>query len=113
MTPRPIKFSFIEVNPRIQVEHTVTEMVTGIDLIKSQILITQGAELSDPEINLARPGVGPDPGVCLSVPDHDRRPGEQVHARLRQDHPLPISRRPRLAARWRPGDHRRDHHAVL
>jgi pyruvate carboxylase len=47
------KFFFIEVNPRIQVEHTVTEVVTGIDLIKSQILIAQGAPLSDPEINLA------------------------------------------------------------
>jgi len=46
------KFYFIEVNPRIQVEHTVTEMVTGVDLIKSQILITQGVELADPEINL-------------------------------------------------------------
>jgi pyruvate carboxylase len=32
---------FIEVNPRIQVEHTVTEEVTGIDLVKSQILISQ------------------------------------------------------------------------
>ena len=46
------RFYFIEVNPRIQVEHTVTEIITGVDLIKSQILITQGAELSDPEINL-------------------------------------------------------------
>jgi len=46
------RFYFIEVNPRIQVEHTVTEMVTGVDLIKSQILITQGVDLSDPEINL-------------------------------------------------------------
>ncbi len=46
------KFYFIEVNPRIQVEHTVTEVVTGIDLIKSQILVAQGAPLSDPEINL-------------------------------------------------------------
>src|SRR3954453_17047950 len=46
------KFSFIEVNPRIQVEHTVTEIVTGIDLIKSQILIAQGVPLSDPEIDL-------------------------------------------------------------
>ena len=36
------QFYFIEVNPRIQVEHTVTEIVTGIDLIKSQILIAQG-----------------------------------------------------------------------
>ena len=46
------KFFFIEVNPRIQVEHTVTEVITGVDLIKSQILITQGADLADPEINL-------------------------------------------------------------
>ena len=45
-------FFFIEVNPRIQVEHTVTEIVTGIDLIKSQILIAQGAPLADPEIDL-------------------------------------------------------------
>ncbi len=46
------QFYFIEVNPRIQVEHTVTEIVTGIDLIKSQILIAQGVDLADPEINL-------------------------------------------------------------
>jgi pyruvate carboxylase len=43
---------FIEVNPRIQVEHTVTEMITGIDLIKTQIYIADGYKLSDPEIGL-------------------------------------------------------------
>ncbi|CAL1518340.1 pyruvate carboxylase [Chitinophaga sp. MM2321] len=43
---------FIEVNPRIQVEHTVTEEVTGIDIVRSQILIAQGHHLSDPEIFL-------------------------------------------------------------
>ncbi|MEL7425944.1 MAG: biotin carboxylase N-terminal domain-containing protein, partial [Bacteroidota bacterium] len=37
---------FIEVNPRIQVEHTITEEVTGIDLVRSQILITMGYPLS-------------------------------------------------------------------
>ena len=43
---------FIEVNPRIQVEHTVTEMITGIDLIKTQLFIASGKRLSDPEIGL-------------------------------------------------------------
>jgi pyruvate carboxylase len=43
---------FIEVNPRIQVEHTVTEMITGIDLIKTQIYIADGYKLSSPEIGL-------------------------------------------------------------
>ena len=45
-------FFFIEVNPRIQVEHTVTEMVTNVDLVKSQILIAAGKPLADPEIDL-------------------------------------------------------------
>ena len=39
------KFYFIEVNPRIQVEHTVTEQVTGIDIVKAQIRITEGASI--------------------------------------------------------------------
>ncbi|MBL4602004.1 MAG: pyruvate carboxylase, partial [Emcibacteraceae bacterium] len=39
------KYYFIEVNPRIQVEHTVTEQVTGIDLVKAQILIADGEEI--------------------------------------------------------------------
>ncbi|HZZ72237.1 MAG TPA: pyruvate carboxylase [Pirellulales bacterium] len=46
------QYYFIEVNPRIQVEHTVTEEVTGTDIVKSQILIAQGVPLSDPEIGL-------------------------------------------------------------
>ena len=40
-------FYFIEVNPRVQVEHTVTEQVTGIDIVKAQILIAQGARIGD------------------------------------------------------------------
>jgi pyruvate carboxylase len=43
---------FIEVNPRIQVEHTVTEQVTGIDIVRSQILIADGELLSSPVIDI-------------------------------------------------------------
>ncbi|SDM93113.1 pyruvate carboxylase [Kriegella aquimaris] len=43
---------FIEVNPRIQVEHTVTEMITNIDLVKAQIFIAGGYKLSDQQIKI-------------------------------------------------------------
>ncbi|MGI5891918.1 MAG: pyruvate carboxylase [Bacillota bacterium] len=43
---------FIEVNPRIQVEHTVSEIVTGIDIVQSQILVAQGYALDSPQINI-------------------------------------------------------------
>ncbi|MEN8738009.1 MAG: pyruvate carboxylase [Akkermansiaceae bacterium] len=43
---------FIEMNPRIQVEHTVTECVTGIDLVRSQILVAQGEKLHEPAIGI-------------------------------------------------------------
>ena len=46
------KFYFIEVNPRIQVEHTVTEEITNIDIVKCQILVAQGMALADDEIGL-------------------------------------------------------------
>jgi pyruvate carboxylase len=43
------EFYFIEVNPRIQVEHTVTEVVTGIDIVKAQIRLLEGAVIGTPE----------------------------------------------------------------
>lgn len=46
------KHYFIEMNPRIQVEHTVTEMITGRNLVQNQILVACGHKLSDPEINI-------------------------------------------------------------
>lgn len=45
---------FIEVNPRIQVEHTVTEMVTGIDLIKTQLYIADQYRLDDPILGIGQ-----------------------------------------------------------
>ncbi|NOU56305.1 pyruvate carboxylase [Brevibacillus borstelensis] len=47
------QFYFIEVNPRIQVEHTITELITGIDIVQAQIRIAEGHSLSDPEIGIA------------------------------------------------------------
>lgn len=44
------EFYFIEVNPRVQVEHTVTEMVTGVDIVRSQILLAQGMGFENPEL---------------------------------------------------------------
>src|SRR5947208_2393448 len=45
-------FYFIEVNPRIQVEHTVTEEITGYDVVGTQILLASGRPLADPIIGL-------------------------------------------------------------
>lgn len=46
------EFYFIEVNPRVQVEHTITEMITGIDIVQSQILISDGYSLDSKEIGI-------------------------------------------------------------
>ncbi|MFB5166516.1 pyruvate carboxylase [Parageobacillus toebii] len=47
-------FYFIEVNPRIQVEHTITEMITGIDIVQSQILIADGYSLHSKEVGIPK-----------------------------------------------------------
>ena len=46
------EFYFIEVNPRVQVEHTITEMITDIDIVQSQILIAEGHNLHGSEIGI-------------------------------------------------------------
>ena len=46
------KFYFIEVNPRVQVEHTVTEMITGIDIVQTQIKVAEGYPLDSEEIGI-------------------------------------------------------------
>ncbi|SDG93604.1 pyruvate carboxylase [Alteribacillus persepolensis] len=46
------EFYFIEVNPRVQVEHTITEMVTGVDIVQTQLFIAAGKSLHGPEIGI-------------------------------------------------------------
>jgi pyruvate carboxylase len=59
------KWHFIEVNPRIQVEHTVTEMVTGIDLVRSQILVAEGYKLHEEPLALPEQAKVPLNGAAL------------------------------------------------
>jgi pyruvate carboxylase len=56
---------FIEMNPRIQVEHTVTEQITGVDLVQSQILIAQGHSLTSRELGLPAPDQVPRNGYAI------------------------------------------------
>ena len=58
---------FIEMNPRIQVEHTVTEIITGIDIVRSQILIAKGHQLHGKEINIPQQDAIPRNGVAIQA----------------------------------------------
>jgi pyruvate carboxylase len=65
VNPELDRIYFIEVNPRIQVEHTVTEMITGVDLIKTQLFIASGYPLESPEIGLGPDVMVPRMGVAV------------------------------------------------
>ncbi|MEC3882696.1 pyruvate carboxylase [Halobacillus sp. HZG1] len=47
-------FYFIEVNPRVQVEHTITEMITGVDIVQTQILVAEGYALHGDRISIPK-----------------------------------------------------------
>ena len=64
------RYYFIEINPRIQVEHTITEEITGIDLIAAQIQIAAGATLAAARTHTRSHF---HQRFCYSVPYHDRR----------------------------------------
>ncbi len=69
-------FYFIEVNPRIQVEHTVTEEVTGIDIVKAQIRIAEGGRIGQVE----ETGVPPQHAITLN--------GHALQCRITTEDPL-------------------------
>ena len=107
------EFFFIEVNPRIQVEHTVTEMVTGIDLVRCQILIAQGHPLHGPEIDLPPQDAMPLHGYALQCRVTTEDPANNFVPDYGRISHLPLARRLRHPARRRHGLRRRGHHAVL
>jgi len=97
---------FIEMNPRIQVEHTVTEMITGRNLVQNQILIACGHRLSDPEINIpsTRRSTSPPspPSTCAATPSSAVSPPRTRPTTLpRTSAPSPPTvRRPAAASAW-------------
>lgn len=69
------KFYFIEVNPRVQVEHTITEMITGIDIVQTQILVAEGNDLHGKE-------------VSIPVQEEIRTSGYAIQSRVTTEDPL-------------------------
>jgi pyruvate carboxylase len=88
-------FYFIEVNPRIQVEHTVTEEVTGIDIVKAQIHVARRPAIGTPESGVPVQDDIRLNGHACSAGSPPRSRAE-LHSRLRPHHRL--SRRHRLSA---------------
>ncbi|MEZ6098390.1 MAG: acetyl-CoA carboxylase biotin carboxylase subunit [Pirellulaceae bacterium] len=76
------RFYFIEVNARIQVEHPVTEMVTGIDLIKSQIAIAAGEPLPFRQQDIETRGVSMECRINAENPDRNFQPSPGTIQRL-------------------------------
>ncbi|MBB6454987.1 pyruvate carboxylase [Salirhabdus euzebyi] len=69
------EFFFIEVNPRVQVEHTITELITGVDIVHSQILIAEGHDLF---------------GEVIGIPhqEHIKTNGYAIQSRVTTEDPL-------------------------
>jgi acetyl-CoA carboxylase biotin carboxylase subunit len=76
------KFYFIEVNARIQVEHPVTEMVTGVDLIKEQIRVARGEKLSFDPATLKPSGAAIECRINAEDPERNFQPGPGLIQRL-------------------------------
>ena len=76
-------YYFIEMNARIQVEHPVTEMVTGIDLIKAQILVAAGEKLPFRQEDIVHRGVAMECRINAEDPDKRFRPTPGTITRLR------------------------------
>jgi acetyl-CoA carboxylase biotin carboxylase subunit len=74
------RFYFLEMNTRLQVEHAITEMTTGVDLVREQILIADGGHLSRTQSELQQTGHSIECRIYAEVPEEDFRPDTGVVA---------------------------------
>jgi len=74
------QFYFLEMNTRLQVEHAITEMTTGLDLVREQILIADGGHLSRTQSNLQQTGHSIECRIYAEVPEEQFRPDTGVAA---------------------------------
>jgi 3-methylcrotonyl-CoA carboxylase alpha subunit len=74
LVDKNLNFYFLEMNTRIQVEHPVTEMVTGIDIVKEQILIAEGKALSFSQKDISQNGHAIEARIYAEDPEQDFRP---------------------------------------
>jgi len=68
------EFFFIEMNTRIQVEHPITEMITGVDLVREMILVAQGEKLTRNQVDVAARGAAIEVRINAEDPDKNFRP---------------------------------------
>lgn len=80
------KFYFLEVNARVQVEHPITEMVTGIDLVRQQILVAAGEKLNFTQQDIYQRGHAVESRIYAEDPDNDFMPCPGKILFLREPH---------------------------
>lgn len=77
-------FYFLEVNARLQVEHPVTELVTGVDLVREQLLVAAGEPLSFSQLDVMRRGAAIECRICAEDPENSFFPSTGLIERMRE-----------------------------
>jgi acetyl-CoA carboxylase biotin carboxylase subunit len=77
-------FYFLEVNARLQVEHPVTELVTGIDLVREQLRVAAGEKLSFSQLDVMHRGAAIECRICAEDPENNFFPSTGIIERMRE-----------------------------